>query len=560
MDLYRGRTLSGKARLRKTALLVIAVGAIVAAGFTVPGDTEYLFSVKKNIEVFGRVYKEVATNYVDRIDPDRFMEAGIDGMLGSLDPYTTYIERGDGDEVDLLTNGKYGGIGVTIGMRDGALQVITVMDGYSAQRAGILPGDRLLQVDSVKVTGKKPDEVRGLTRGEPGTEVRLLVEREGATAPLEFILVRDEIRIRNVTYADFAAPGVGYVRLERFSRLAGEEVRQALKDLKLKGDVKGVILDLRGNPGGLLDAAVEVSSKFVPRNSLLVSTRGRRSEAEKEYRSLEEPVLPTIPLVVLIDRGSASASEIVAGSLQDLDRAVILGERSFGKGLVQTVLPLEYGAQLKVTTARYYIPSGRSIQEMDYQQRTGGEVIAFPDSTKKEFRTAKGRKVYEHGGITPDTTVADEDQGPMVRELNRKAMYFKFMNRYYARHNGEAPTGVTDQMMKEFRAFLDEEKFTFQEESETKLKELREMAERYHYGDEVVKDLDLLSAALAKEKERGFVRYRDHIEHGLRVELMSRVQGERGRIEASFPSDVQLQAAIGLLGSPQAFARRLAAR
>ncbi|HXX64092.1 MAG TPA: S41 family peptidase [Bacteroidota bacterium] len=536
------------------SLLVLAVGG----GFMLLPDTDLYLRINKGIDVFGRVYKEIATNYVDEIDPEKFMQAGIDGMLSTLDPYTVYIDREEGDEVDLLTNGKYGGIGVTIGIRDGFLKIITVMDGYSAARAGILPGDRLLEVGGVKVGTKKPDEVRGLTRGEPGTEVKVVIEREGGSKPLEFVLIREEIQVKNVTYSGFVSEGIGYIRLERFSRKAGEEVRQAIKELKIQGDLKGLVLDLRGNPGGLLDAAVDVVSKFVPRGSTIVSTKGRKPEADKVYQSAEEPILPTTPLMVLTDRGSASASEIVAGALQDLDRAMIVGTRTFGKGLVQTILPLNFGAQLKITTARYYIPSGRSIQEIDYQHRDRNGVFAtVPDSLKREFKTLHGRRVYEFGGIAPDSVVKDLDEGPMVRDLMRKALFFKFANTYVSAHKGETISGVNESILGAFREFLDAEKFDYQEDSEGKIKDLRQIADRSHYGKEVYATLDKLEVTLDKEKTHGFDRYKDHITDELNIELMGRVGGEHGRIEASLKEDLALRAAIGLLNDPRMYSKKL---
>lgn len=548
----------GMMRLRRLAiglgLLVMAIGG----GFMLLPDTDLYLRINKGIDVFGRVYKEIATNYVDEIDPEKFMQAGIDGMLSTLDPYTVYIDREDGDEVDLLTNGKYGGIGVTIGVRDGVLKIITVMDGYSAAHAGILPGDRLLEVGGVKVGTKKPDEVRGLTRGEPGTEVKVVIEREGLQNPLEFVLVREEIQVKNVTYSGFVHDGIGYIRLERFSRKAGEEVRQAIKELKIQGDLKGLILDLRGNPGGLLDAAVEVVSKFVPRGSTIVSTKGRKPEADKVYQSSEEPILPSTALVVLTDRGSASASEIVAGALQDLDRAVIVGTRTFGKGLVQTILPLNFGAQLKITTARYYIPSGRSIQEIDYQHRDRNGIFAtVPDSMKREYRTSHGRRVFEFGGIAPDSVVKDLDEGPMVRDLMRKALLFKFANTYVASHKGETIGGVNEPILSAFRKFLEEEKFDYQEESEGKIKDLRQIADRSHYGKDVFDTLDKLEVTLDKEKTHGFDRYKDHITDELNIELMGRVGGEHGRIEASLKEDLPLRAAISLLNNRKTYTKKL---
>ncbi|MEW6510470.1 MAG: S41 family peptidase [Bacteroidota bacterium] len=540
------------------ALIFGFILLVLGSGFVLLPDTDLFLKINKSIDVFGRVYKEITTNYVDEIDPEKFMQAGIDGMLGTLDPYTVYIDREDGDEVDLLTNGKYGGIGVTIGVRDGALKIITVMDGYSAQRAGIVPGDRLIEVGGVKVGNKKPDEVRNLTRGDPGSEVTIVVEREGETKPLTFVLIREEIQIKNVTYTGYVSDGIGYIRLERFSRKAGEEVRQAIKELKITGDLKGLILDLRGNPGGLLDAAVEVVSKFVPRGTIVVSTKGRRPEATRTYASTEEPLLPSTPLVVLTDRGSASASEIVAGALQDIDRAVVVGTRTFGKGLVQTILPLNFGAQLKITTARYYTPSGRSIQEIDYLHKDKNGVFAMvPDSLKREFNTVHGRKVYEHGGITPDSLVKEEAEGPMVRELLRRSLFFRFANSYAAAHKGEEINGVDEKVLAEFKRFLDAEKFDFQEDSEAKIKELRQTAQRSYYAKEVLDDLSLLESALASEKARGFERYRDHIREELNIELMGRVKGEHGRIEASLANDVQLSVAEGMLKNRKVYLKKL---
>ena len=536
----------------------LGLAVMVLTGALPLPENEYLFKVYQNIQTFGRVYKEVSVNYVDPVDPGRFMQAGIDGMLGTLDPYTVYIGKEDADEVDLMTSGKYGGIGVTIGMRDGVVQVITVMDGYSAQRAGILPGDRLVRVDSVVVTGKNADEIRNLTRGEPGTEVHVLVEREGEPAPIQFVLLREEIQVMNVTYAAYVSDGIGYIRLERFSRKAGEEVRQAIRDLRGSGELRGLVLDVRGNPGGLLDAAVDVVSKFVPRGSTVVTTKGRRSDADKKYSSAEEPILPDLPLVVLTDRGSASASEIVSGSLQDLDRAVIVGTRTFGKGLVQTIVPLEYGAQLKITTARYYTPSGRSIQEIDYTHRDQNGVFGpTPDTLRREYTTTHGRKVRDAGGIAPDSTVDPADPGPMVRDLHRHGMFFRFVNRYLADHKGTVPKVATEEILGEFRSFLTAEKFDYQEESEGQLKTLKEMSSQLHYGAEVADQLQQLGVALEREKQRGFDRYRDHIAHELTLELMNRASGEKGRIEASLKNDPQLNAAVSILNNPKLYTSKL---
>ncbi len=545
---------------RGSTIRILVLGLATAAmfGFTLPGDDDFFFKMNKSIDIFGRVYREIAMNYVDEVDPEKFMEAGIEGMLGTLDPYTVYIEEKDGVEVELLTTGKYGGIGVTIGQREGEIQVITVMDGYSAQRQGILPGDKILEVDGIRIGVQRPDEIRSLTRGTAGTEVKVLIEREGEPAPLQFVLIREDIQLKNVTYSDLLEDGLGYIRLERFSRTAGDEVRQALREMKIKGEVKGVVLDLRGNPGGLLDAAVEVVSKFVPRNTLVVNTKGRRADADKPYHSREEPIVPDVPLVVLTDRNSASASEIVSGALQDLDRALIVGTRTFGKGLVQTVVDLPYDTKMKITTARYYIPSGRSIQEIDYKQRDrNGVFTAYADSLKKEFKTAGGRTVYEHGGVAPDSVVEGKDRGPMIRQLIRKSMFFRFCNTYVTEHKGEQLTGVTDAILEDFRGYLIKQKFEYEEESEAKLEELRALAGKLNYGERVQSDLAALKTELAKEKERGFDRYKEDIRSELEIELMARVRGEQGRIAASLKVDPQLAVGLEFLKNPKLYSKKI---
>ncbi|MEK6566071.1 MAG: S41 family peptidase, partial [Bacteroidota bacterium] len=374
---------------RNVIYVSVLVAGFLMLGFSGNADNDLFLRINKGIDVFGKVYKEIAINYVDDVDPDRFMRAGIDGMLKTLDPYTVYIGEKESDELDLVTTGKYGGVGITIGNRDGMITVISLMEGFSAARQGIEVGDRIVDVDGKRVVGSSLEDVRQLVRGAPGTEVRVKIEREGAIEPLEFALMREEIPVRNVTYTGYVEKGLGYIRLERFSRTAGDDLRNALKDLRVTGELKGLVLDLRDNPGGLLDIAVETSAKFLAESSLVVSTRGRRGDADRKYYSTEKPMLVDVPLVVLVNRGTASASEIVSGAIQDLDRGVIVGSRTFGKGLVQTITRLSDNSSLKITTARYYTPSGRCIQEIDYSHRTrDGNVVTFADSLKREFRTA----------------------------------------------------------------------------------------------------------------------------------------------------------------------------
>jgi carboxyl-terminal processing protease len=541
-----------------TGLLVIAVVvAAFSAGFILT-DTDYFFKINKSIDIFGRVYREITLNYVDQVDPEKFMEAGIDGLLGALDPYTNYIGEQEADEVELITVGKYGGIGVTIGMRDGYITIISLMEGYAAQRQGLQPGDRILEIDGKTITGLKPANIRLLTHGEPGTEVHLKIERENEPNPLDFVVMREEIQLKNITYADYAHDGIGYVRLERFSRGAGDELGLAIKDLKLKGSLKGLILDLRGNPGGLLDVAVNVVEKFAAKGNLVVSTRGRTPDSEKKYFVSEDPMLPDIPIVVLVNRQSASASEIVAGAIQDLDRGVILGTRSFGKGLVQTIVPLVYNSQMKITTAKYYTPSGRCIQEIDYMHKNKDGVFAVtPDSLKKIFKTLNGRSVLEAGGIQPDSVVADSEHSGLYDELNRKSLFYKFASKYTASHSALPPTFNADSLLIEFKSFLSEQKFTYQDDVEKKLTEMCGLAGKCNYSKEVQDEIGQLKKNILAEKEKSILRYQNEILSALRPEITGRIHGEKGKIEESLKDDRQVQTAVGLLFDSTAYHRIL---
>jgi len=549
---------------RRRRISILAVSLLVgmfAFGFLETAD-EFLLKIYRGIEVFGRVYKEVAINYVDDIDPDAFVHAGIDGMLKTLDPYTVYLDEKETDEIDLVTTGKYAGVGITIGLRDGIVTVINPIEGFSAAKQGIQSGDRILEVDGKSVKAMPLENVRLMVRGAPGTTVRMKIEREGEKKPLEFVLIREEIPVRNVSYAGFVGDGIGYIRLERFSRTAGDDLRIAIKDLKAKGSIKSLVLDLRDNPGGLLDIAVDVASKFLPESSLVVSTRGRRSDSERKYYSTEKPMLADASLAVLVDRGSASASEIVAGAIQDLDRGVIVGTRTFGKGLVQTITRLSESSSIKITSGRYYTPSGRSIQEIEYSRRSkDGVVAATADSMRHEYRTVHNRRVFEGGGIVPDTLVPDELAGRLLEELNRKAMLFKYAN-HYATQNKTLPDRfeVTDEILKDFEAFLKEREFSYEEQAELKLKELREAAEKGRFGKAVHECLDRITKSIESEKARAFERYDREVRAALKLEIIARIMGEKAAIEASLKDDPQLDVAVALLKNKPAYGRLLAGK
>lgn len=533
-------------------ILILSICTIGFVGYT---ESEYFLKIYRSIDIFTRVYKEITLNYVDEVDPERFMRAGIEGMLKTLDPYTVYIAENEKDEIDLLTTGKYGGIGVTIGLRDDAIIIVGLMEGYSAAKQGMQVGDRILEVDGKSVKGKSLESVRMMVRGIPGTEVKIKVEREGEPTPLEFSLVREEILVRNVTYSGFVQPGIGYIKLERFSRTSGEDVRNAIKELRTKGEIKGLILDLRGNPGGLLEMAVEVVSVFVPESSLIVTTRGRKADSERKYYSTAKPLVPDVPLAVLVNRNSASASEIVAGAIQDLDRGIIVGTRTFGKGLVQTITQLSNNASLKITTARYYTPSGRCIQEIDYLHRNDdGSVTVIPDSVRQQYFTKHHRAVREAGGIQPDTNVVDTVQIPFIEELYRKGMFFKFVNHYVATNHftADSVVRVTPEVLRAFETFVRERRFTFTSREEYLLEELRKSAREYsHKGFN--QGLTLLDSLVQQEKRNLFKKYQRELVDILNAEFAYRLKGERARIEAEIPNDKQVQVALSLLSSTKQY-------
>jgi len=545
--------------LRRSALNASLLVLLVLVSTQSFADDERYIKINRSIELFGRVYQEIINNYVDEIDPEKFMRAGVDGMLNALDPYTVYIDERGRDEVDLLTTGRYGGVGITIDIRNGAVTISSITEGYAAEKQGMMIGDRIVTVDDIDLKDLPLSDIRAMVRGEPGSKIDFTIERETRDELLTFTLVRESIRVRNVAYADFIDDGIVYIKLERFSRGSGGETRQTLRDLQRESLIDGVILDLRNNSGGLLDAAVEVTNIFVPRGSLIVSTRGRSSDSMRRYVASQEPLLPEVPLIVLINENSASASEILAGAVQDLDRGVLVGNRSFGKGLVQTVANLRSNAQLKITTSRYYTPSGRSIQTADYLGNAPKGLFAIDtDSLHTEFKTVAGRLVYEGKGIDPDTTVTKPEQSRYVGQLNRRGMIFRFATHVvHSKEYAGTKPAVDDDLLDRFYRFLVEKDFEYNGVGEDMIRDLREIAEKEHYSSEFLKDLSVLEAYIREDKEHAFERHRDEIKRELAIELASRYNGDRGKIEIELQSDVQFSAAIDLIKNEPLYRHQL---
>ena len=538
-----------------TSLLIVL---LFAFGF-VASKSDIYYEISKNLELFGKVYKEISFNYVDEVDPKEFMRAGIKGMLNKLDPYTIFIDEKNQDDIDILTNGKYGGVGVSIGVRNEKVTVLEVLQGYSAQKQGVRVGDVIVKINDTDIDPEKMDEISPLVKGDPGTDVQLKVLRTGEPDTLTFNLLREEVIVRTLVFADFYPENSGnvYLKLSNFSRSASDEIRNALKKLKEKREITSIILDLRSNPGGLLDVAVDVCDKFLKKDLLIVSTRGRDLKSEKKYYAREEPLAGNEKLVVLINGGSASASEIVAGAIQDHDRGIILGTQSFGKGLVQTITPLSFNTSLKVTTARYYTPSGRCIQRIDYSKNNN--VIPYPDSLKSDsYSTDNKRIVYSAGGITPDTTIQDETKSDLVEDLLAKGLVFNFADKYYYENKSIPFDKIKDEkLLSEFKKFIDSPDYKYQSLAEKKLDEVMKSLDENHNNQKVNETIKQLKEQIESLFDSEFESSKKNIIAELKAELALRYSGIEFGIKELLKYDNQFNVAIKLINDNKVYSSLL---
>lgn len=528
--------------------LITAVCAGFLAGAFLPPNQDF-FTLRKSFTIFGKLYEELALGYVDPVDAADLMRTGIDAMLSTMDPYTVFIDEADSEDIDIMTRGRYGGVGLTLGQRAGRSVVLQTMEGYSAFEQGLRPGDVLLTVDGISTEGMSTNELSSALRGEPGSTVAITIERVGERAPLDFVLTRARIQLDNVGYSGWADHGIGFIRLDRFTRNAAQEVADAIEHFRAEGTLNGLVLDLRGNPGGLLEEAVHLAGLFVPRGTPIVSTRGRSPGTERMYRSENNPIAPELPLAILIDGTSASASEIVAGALQDHDRAVIIGETTFGKGLVQVIRSLPYNTSLKLTVSRYHIPSGRSIQAIDHSH---GHV-AIHDSLRQAFTTAGGRVVYDGRGIEPDIEVSFGEMSELEESLVRRAAFFLYANDYAARNGSvSADFRVTDAEYQAFKNWLEADGFTFTTRAEYAVGEMAEALSELRYEQAAAQALNLRST-VESERERDFERHAPRIRERLRREILSRSLTGTAQVEAGFLEDIQLAEALRFLNDPASY-------
>ena len=550
-------------KFKKVGIWLLLILLSFSFGFiTQPSDN--LYEISKNLDIFGRLYREINTLYVEDTDPEKLMETGINAMLQSLDPYTNFISEDEIEDVRFMSTGQYGGIGALIGKRDGEMVILEPYAGYPADKAGLKAGDVVVKVNQTPIKAEEMEvsDVRVLLRGEKGTEVSMSVQRYGVADPLTVSLTRDRIKIKNVPYAGMINQEVGYIALTGFTQDAGKEVQDALQAMKREtSDLKGVVLDLRGNPGGRLDEAVKVANVFIPQKETIVETRGRIDNSSRVHAAQRVAVDTEIPLAVLVNQRSASASEIVAGAVQDLDRGVIIGSRSFGKGLVQNIRPLVYNTQLKVTTAKYYTPSGRCIQAINYAERNeDGSVSKIPDSLKTAFRTRNGRTVYDGGGIEPDVPVSSEKYEVVTRELENQGIIFDFATQYVSEHTSITDPRafqITSSMYQEFLAYVKSRDFSYETQADQELKHLQSTIEKEAYEEILKESIETITRKLDLQKEKELEVHQEEISWLIKREIVKRYYYKEGTIQASFDKDSEILKAVEMLTVPNQYTQTL---
>jgi carboxyl-terminal processing protease len=524
------------------------IGSLVTLSFTPPA--ERYFEIAKNLDIFASLFKEVNNLYVDEVSPTKMVHTGIDQMLNSLDPYTNYISEDQVEDYRTMNTGQYGGIGALTRTIQKRTIVTMVYESYPAYKNGLRIGDEVMKMDGIELSKLSQDEANHLMRGQVGTSVKLSVKRFGQDQLLDLEFKREKIKINNVPYFGMVDSDVGYLQLTEFTPDAGKEVKNALINLKEQG-AKNIVLDLRGNPGGLLFEAVNICNLFVPKGKKIVDTKGKLEEHNVAYETLNAPVDLDIPVAVLINRGSASASEIVAGTLQDYDRAVIIGEKSFGKGLVQLSRPLPYHAQVKITTAKYYTPTGRCIQVLDYaHRREDGSAGAVPDSLKKEFKTSRGRKVFDGGGIDPDVKMAAMEASSVAQVLFASGFIFDFATAYTAKHTALASAKnftLTDAEYNEFVQWMKGKNYTYQSPVQTELDAFEVEAKKEKYYTNLKPQLDAIQTKLKENRKNDLLLYKDQIKMLLEEDIVARYYLEKGAVEARFKYDQEIKKAIEVL-------------
>jgi len=533
----------------KISILVV----LIASNISLYAQNENNFKIGKNLDIFAHLLNELNINYVDTLNVDDLVRTSIDEMLKKLDPYTFYISEDEVDDFEVFTTGIYGGIGVDILSYNGKVIASGVHEGFSGQRAGIKTGDIFIEVDGQNVEGKSSAEVSKLVKGKPGSKLTLKFKRLNVKENVLINLTRETIKIDNVPYYSILDKNIGYIYLSSFTTNAAKEVKNAFLELKNTTELKGLILDLRGNGGGLLSEAVEIVNLFVEKGKEVVSTKGKITDKNFTHRASSTPIDLEIPLVVLINSNSASASEIVAGAIQDLDRGILIGQRSFGKGLVQNVVPLNYNSQVKITVAKYYIPSGRCIQAIDYSLKDeNGNFTTIPDSLISEFKTSKGRKVFDGGGIEPDIKIEPRILSKIAISLFSKLLIFDYAVKYNSEHKNIPSIKdfeLTENDYQDFIAYIQDKDYDYETQSEQSLKKLIENAKKESYYEAIKDQLEALEKSMIHNKETDLEKHKGEIIRLLEMEIAAKYYYEKGRIQVSLKKNNELEKAIETLKS-----------
>ena len=545
--------------LTLNAIVIMSVFLAFAPTSTLKAQTSSDFEISKNLEILSSLYKELNTNYVDGANPSDLMKTGIDAMLDKLDPYTVFIPESEIEDYRFMTTGEYGGIGSLIHKQGDYIIISEPYENSPAKKSGLKAGDKILKINDKSASGKSVEDVSAILKGQPGTSFKLLIERESEPKPLTIEIVREKITIDPVPYYGMLeSGGVGYIKLNSFTQTASADVKKALLDLKAKNTLSGLVLDLRDNGGGLLTEAVNIVNLFVKKNELVVSTKGKQKDKNRSYQTSMEPVDLNIPLVVLVNGNSASASEIVAGALQDLDRAVIVGSRTYGKGLVQNVFPLSYNTQVKITVAKYYIPSGRCIQEIDYAHKnTAGGVDNIPDSLITAYKTMHGRTVYDGKGIAPDVATDSSRLSTVSYNLITKYILFDYATQYAATHPTIATASnfkLNDAEFNDFIAFTEKKKFEFKTVAEKELETVKKAALYEKCWDDMKSQYDSMLQAIELHKKKDLIENKPEITAILQEEIVSRYYYQKGRIESTLSGDSELKSALLVLNDATKYA------
>jgi carboxyl-terminal processing protease len=547
-------------KIQKITAIVVVAGSV---GFFSFRAADNYFEISKNIEIFNSIVKEVNSYYVDDVAPAPLLRTGIDAMLNSLDPYTEYYSESEIEDYRFMTTGQYGGIGATISKRGDDIIIQEPYEGWPAQLNDLRAGDVILEIDGKSMKGKPTDEVSKMLKGSADTEIKMLIKRDGEAQPILKTLKRAEIQVKNVPYYGMVNSNVGYIKFIGFRQNAAKEVNDALVELKKNPNMTGLIFDLRGNPGGLLDEAIKTVNIFVDNGQLVVSTKGKMTEWNKEYKTEGQPTDLKIPVVVLTDGGSASAAEIVSGSLQDLDRAIIVGANTFGKGLVQTTRQLPYNTQMKITTSKYYIPSGRCIQELDYAHKDeNGKAIKFADSLRKAFKTKNGRTVYDGKGIKPDVELERKKYSDIIQSLAEKRLFFDFATKYKTEHSTIPPAkdfALSDAEFQQFVDFTKNRDYSYVTKTEKLLDSAESVAKKEKYYTALQKEFDDIHSKLSADKREDILKYKDDIREILEEEIIARYYYQTGRVESTFDDDQDIKEALHLLAAPDEYRKLLTA-